>query len=213
MKGDYSAFIYFKEKKGGKLYRLSNTACLASFEQIQQARHGGKVPLVDESDEYNEKGYYELFNKLKESNTLDDSVVYIKVRDLEKESLKYLKRVVRLINKITPCSLYEREGILYVKYKYLPTYPQNLTLGNIIRMSYYQPWNLKYDGFLKSIAKRRRRGEDPLSFILKAVRENYQEEGKYSDGDHSLVYKNLKIRTAKQLIETEETSLQNFLTK
>lgn len=159
----------------------------------------------------------------------------------EEEFLKHMKRIVYLINLMTPCSLVKEDnknepvGANYPKSNYSikyqlfsSNYYSEIVLLNIIRMLWFIPYNFNILQYYEDIHTKRKKGEDPLTFLLNVIsknvidvntntekREQDKETGiasyKYGYGDHSLIYKNIKPKPFKHLKESKQNYMQGFL--
>jgi hypothetical protein len=126
-------------------------------------------------------------------------------------SEKDIKRVVHLINKITPCKLVKIKKKQYIKYRKVGYYYSDLLLLNIIRMLWYQPKRFNMEEYYKSIHDRFK--GDPLIFLMERIKNQVDESATagYSYGDHSCIYKNIVPKTKQQLLDYKKGSMENFI--
>lgn len=140
---------------------------------------------------------------------LENNAAYIS--EFEDESTKkYIKLLLRLINKITPCTIVDG----YIRFELMPTYNQSLILLNFIRNLWNEPNS--YEGysekFFKALVKGRM--EDPLARLTNANKIACTEiRSLYSPG-HSNCHPGgkLKVKTTDDLRKFKGTSTQTFLT-
>lgn len=65
---------------------------------------------------------------------------YIYIYNFERDlTYKYIKPLLRIINKITPCRLIKLKGTSYISFKLLGSYTKNLILLNFIRNLWHSP--------------------------------------------------------------------------
>lgn len=129
-------------------------------------------------------------------------------------TLKYQKRLIYLVNQITPCSFVERDGMKFIKVKLFKNYNQNLVVLNFIRNLWHEPYNTYLNKFFKSLAKSKKKYKDPLERLTWANKEACIGYNSSYPPGHSNVFNHntLLIKTKKELLEcTAMTSIQSFL--
>ena len=190
---------YYHMKDDNTLYKNTNNACWAGLNRDRPL----EINIYDP-----EKGYTKLVLKKEEKNS-----IYIDKYIDNEVSNEVRKRIVYLINKITPCSFEKIGNITYIKYTMLPKFYSDLLLLNLIRTLWYRHspvFNLKQ--FHIDLLKRKPQGKDYLEFIMETISKNViTENAKYSYGDHSFVYPNIVPKTKDKLISYKGNSMQGFL--
>ena len=201
-RNDCSVYGYIRKSKSDILYKIGNTACFAAINRIL-IDNGARLQVS-----YQDKVLY--LSDVK-NHGADISNYYINIQKRPILDDKYVTRIVNLVNKITPCKVVSINNVRFIKLKLLDTYAKNLVVCNILRMLWYIPLNIKFEEYYVDIMKKRSKDVDPLSFILKAVIDNYDKKSTYGDGDHSLVYYNNKIKTIDQLHAYRGDTMHGFL--
>jgi len=138
---------------------------------------------------------------------------YILIENFEvEETKKYIPILINNINKITECQLVTLNNIQYIKYKLLSTYDQNLILLNFIRNLWYSKVSYKHDhiGFFEELKKSRYK--DALMRLTKANIKACMNYPAYQDHNNCTLGNKLKLKTTKQLLEYDGTSVISFLT-
>jgi len=120
------------------------------------------------------------------------------------------KRIVYLINKITPCKFKTINGKVYISYKLLNNHYSNLLLLNFIRILWYKNGSFNNKQFFIDICKRRSRNLDYLEFMMICIKNNVN-KSPYGYGDHSFVYPNIIPKTKEMLLKYTTESMQTFL--
>lgn len=161
--------------------------------------------------------------------------IYIDFNTRYKELNPYIKRIVSLINNITPCSIVrnkEKKAInccnysqnlnckYLIKYTFIKKdninefYAINLTLLNFIRMLWYDPQYLDIDKYKEIVLKRVTPGKDSLWFLMNCIKECVIEgNNRVNYGNHSCVYKNIIPKSKKWLLEKCKcTRCENIMT-
>ena len=124
------------------------------------------------------------------------------------------KRIVYLINKITPCSFVNIKNKTLIKYTLLSNHYSDLFLLNLIRTMWYIPRNFNLTQFHVDIQERKSNNKDYLEFIMENISKNVIERNsnnQYGYGDHSFVYENIIPKTKNALISNKINSMQTFL--
>lgn len=222
MTNNYKCFYYYKNKKTKEYFRNGNKACWAGLSMLKNIVNNmylykNDIYMYHKDNKYSGiKSYPE--NKHFDDNDFDFKTIYIKLplehslEHLNPEYYnKYVTRIVNLINKITTCKKVYIDNILYIKYKTLDNYSSDLLLLNIIRMLWYTPQGIYIENFIRDILKQNK-NKDSLAFILETIINNLKEDLSYGqEGDHSCIYKKMKIKTSKQLLEFKGEQMQAFL--
>jgi hypothetical protein len=124
------------------------------------------------------------------------------------------KRIVYLINKITPCSFVNIENKLLIKYNLLNNHYSDLFLLNLIRTMWYISKNFNLVQFHIDIQKKKPNNKDYLEFIMETISKNIIERNannQYGYGDHSFVYEKIIPKKKDTLISYKGKSMQAFL--
>lgn len=220
MVNSFSCNYFYKNKKTKKYFANGNNSCWAglnySLERVYLLGNNNIDYIynikrkIEGSSSFNEEDFdfENIYILLPKQHTYDNlnKLLYN----------KYITRIVNLINKITPCKKVIINDKLHIKYKLLNMYSQNLVLLNIIRMLWYKPFNINIDNFIQNILKPKEKNKDVLYFMFETINNTIEENpnrGQYKYGDHSCIYKNIKLKTSKQLLDYEGTSMEMFLTK
>ena len=150
----------------------------------------------------------------------------------EPETEIYIKHIVGIINKVTPCKLVSIKKQVYIKYKLLKDFNKDLILLNFLR-NLWNINNIPYDKFMT--LKNVERTEIQLqytSIFFKTLKSNFKI---YKDPVQRLTHANfiacktleiinspthsnvhnytqLKIKDTKSLLESKVHSTMNFLT-
>lgn len=109
------------------------------------------------------------------------------------------KKMIKLINKITPCKIVKTEidylpyVIKYTFYKTTCRYHANLLLLNFIRNIWWQQSGVNNELFFKYIEEHYNDDEDPLKILTMANNESYTTKNIFND--HSNCFANSKIKT------------------
>ena len=126
---------------------------------------------------------------------------------------KQRKRIVYLLNKITPCKFTTIENVKYIQFKLLNNHYSNLLLLNFIRILWYKNQSFNNDQFFIDICKPKTKGLDYLEFMMTCIKNNVntapKEEWYY--GDHSFVYLGIIPKTKEMLLKYTGKSMQTFL--
>lgn len=139
------------------------------------------------------------------------SIIYIKDY-IEKEiDDRQRRRMVKLINMITPCKFVVKNDIKLIMYKRIGYYYADLVLLNFLRMMWYMPENIDFKGFWERIMKLKKNDEDVLVFLLKCIKDNIVETTAYGYGNHSFVYQDIVPKPKQRLLDYKAGSMQNFL--
>lgn len=137
--------------------------------------------------------------------------IYISQFD-DPATIKYQRRLLTLIDKITPCKIVTIDGTRYIKFKMLQTYNQSLILLNFIRNLWHEPIPGYAEKFFTSINKSKDQYKDPLARLTWANREACDKAfymGHCNVHDKKL----LKIKTTKELLAVINLqSTKDFLT-
>lgn len=142
-------------------------------------------------------------------------------RFVEPETAEFVPEVVATINEITPCVLEERVGVLssepLIRVRLLKTYDQSLILLNFIRNLWHDPSQMAGYGrtFGQKLREARALYSDPLARLTWANREACQKHPyPYGSPGHSNCHrpKELKVKTARELLDWNGTSTYTFLT-
>lgn len=119
------------------------------------------------------------------------------------------KRIIYLINKITPCKFIKIDNKIYIKYEMLNNHYSDLLL-NFIRILWYKNPSFNNNKFFIDICKSKTRNLDYLEFMMTCVKNNVNNES-YGYGNHSFVYPDIIPKTKKMLYKHTGLSMQIFL--
>jgi hypothetical protein len=185
---DYKCYIYHLEDK--KLIQNGNYACWAGLNRSQYSSIEGKNIVLDI-----ETKDYIYIDKYIENQITD----------------KQRKRIVFLINKITPCEFVTINGKKYIQYKLLKNHYSNLLLLNFIRILWYKNGLFNNEQFFIDICKPKTRGLDYLEFMMTCIKNNVMDSTSWNYGDHCFAYKNIIPKTKEKLYEFTGNQMQTFL--
>ena len=126
---------------------------------------------------------------------------------------KQRRRIVYLLNKITPCKFTTIENVKYIQFKLLNNHYSNLLLLNFIRILWYKNQSFNNDQFFIDICKPKTKGLDYLEFMMTCIKNNVNNVPKKSwyYGDHSFVYLGIIPKTKEMLLKYTGNSMQTFL--
>ena len=185
---DCSCYIYHFQNN--QLIQNSNQACWAGLNRVNYNDKNGKQIKLD-------------------SKTKD--YIYID-KYIEKEITdKQRKRIVYLLNKITPCKFKIIENIKYIQFKLLKNHYSNLLLLNFIRILWYKNGSFNNEQFFTDICKPKPRNLDYLEFMMTCIKNNVYSGGNWDYGHHSFVYLNIIPKTKEMLLKYTGNSMQTFL--
>lgn len=123
---------------------------------------------------------------------------------------KQRKRIVYLLNKITPCKFTTIKGVKYIQFKLLKNHYSNLLLLNFIRILWYKNQSFNNEQFFIDICKPKIRGLDYLEFMMTCIKNNVSGSS-FGYGNHSFVYPNIIPKTKEMLLKYTVNSMQTFL--
>ena len=189
---DYSCYFYHLENN--KLIQNSNTACWAGLN-----REYGK---------YSNKNYKLIILDVKTKDYIYiDRYIEPQITDDQR------KRIIYLINKITPCKFTTIKSVKYIQYKLLKNHYSNLLLLNFIRILWYKNGSFNNKQFFIDICKPKTKGLDYLEFMMTCIKNNVliNIESSWGYGNHSFVYKDIIPKTKEMLLKYTGNSMQTFL--
>lgn len=197
---NYSCFTYHKSDKG--YIRNSNVACWLGIKSY-------------------DKG----------------TTIYLSDFD-EPETERYQDLLIKIIDQITPCRIIKREEKIFhteitydyernrrathmvlqpnpkidrlIKFKLLGSYAQSLVLLNFIRNLWYSRPHTYSANFFKALVTIVE--TDPLRRLCRANQRACSTDKHLYGGDHCNVYAGLQIKSAKELLKYQGTSVREFLT-
>lgn len=141
---------------------------------------------------------------------------------------KYVKTLVDVINKITPCELVIQNDVQYIKFKLLKNYDSSLILLSFIRTLWYNPIPVKYfeevteenklsyiETFFNSLKELQNKIEDSMELLLTAHKkalEPIKIPNNYND-IHSNVYasERIQIKSTKDLLNYKGMTTEGFI--
>ena len=124
---------------------------------------------------------------------------------------KQRKRIVYLLNKITPCKFVTIEKVKYIQYKLLSNHYSNLLLLNFIRILWYKNGSFNNEQFFIDICKPKPRNLDYLEFMMTCIKNNVYSGGNWYYGDHSFVYLGIIPKTKEMLYKYTGNTMCTFL--
>ena len=185
---NYSCYIYHLQDK--KLIRNSNNACWAGLNR--------KI--------YTDINYKNIILDTETKDTIFiDQYIQPEITDDQR------KRIITLINKITPCKFTTIEKVKYIQYKLLKNHHSNLLLLNFIRILWYLNKSFDNEQFFIDICKPKTKGLDYLEFMMTCIKNNVESNDSWNYGDHSFVYKNIIPKTKEMLLKYTGNRMQTFL--
>lgn len=185
----YKCYIYHLQNK--KLVQNSNDACWAG---LNRARFS------------DDKGDYIILDVKTKDTIFIDQYIQPEITDDQR------KRIVYLINKITPCKFEKIDNKIYIKYKLLKNHYSNLLLLNFIRILWYTNLSFNNEQFFIDICKPKTRNLDYLEFMMTCIKNNVDYSNTFAHGDHSFVYSNIIPKTKEMLLKSTLNSMNRFLT-
>lgn len=180
---DYSCYIY--HLKNGKLIPNSNKACWAGLRKSNISSLN--IDIITSKDIY------------------IDRYIQPEITDIQR------KRIIYLINKITPCKFILIDDKIYIKYTMLNNHYSNLLLLNFIRILWYKNHAFDNNNFFIDICKPKTKGLDYLEFMTTCVKNNVKDCQTWNHGNHSFVYPDIIPKTKEMLYKYTGESMQNFL--
>lgn len=187
---DYGCYIYHLENN--KLVQNNNQACWAGLNKSNfkfTNRDGNYITLDNETKDY----------------IYIDKYIEPEITD------KQRKRIVYLINKITPCKFITIKKVKYIQFKLLKNHYSNLLLLNFIRILWYKNGSFNNEQFFTDIYKPKPRNLDYLEFMMTCIKDNVNNGDSWSWGNHSFVYKNIIPKTKEMLLKYTGNIMQTFL--
>jgi len=124
---------------------------------------------------------------------------------------KQRKRIIYLLNKITPCKFTTIKNVKYIQFKLLKYHYSNLLLLNFIRILWYKNESFNNEQFFIDICKPKTRKLDYLEFMMICIKNNVDNNNSYGLGGHSFVYKDIIPKTKEMLYKYTGNSMQTFL--
>ena len=122
------------------------------------------------------------------------------------------KRIVYLLNKITPCKFTTIEKVKYIQYKLLSNHHSNLLLLNFLRILWYKNGCFNNEQFFIDICKRKPKNLDYLEFMMICIKNNINTAVQsWHYGNHSFVYPNIISKTKEMLYKYTGNTMQTFL--
>lgn len=185
---NHSCYIYHLENK--KLIQNSNIACWAGL---------------------NRNKFYNNSSRIIKLDTDTKDYIFIDQYIEPEITSQQRKRIVYLINKITPCKFIMIGDKIYIRYKLLSNHYSNLLLLNFIRILWYRNRSFDNEQFFIDICKPKTKGLDYLEFMMTCIKNNVLNNDTYGLGDHSFVYKNIIPKTKEMLYKYTGTAMYHFL--
>jgi len=137
--------------------------------------------------------------------------IYIDKYIEEEITDKQRKRIIYLLNKITPCKFTTIKGVKYIQFKLLKYHYSNLLLLNFIRILWYKNQVFNNEQFFIDICKPKPRNLDYLEFMMTCIKNNVESNGSWHYGNHSFVYNGIIPKTKEMLLKYTGNSMQTFL--
>jgi hypothetical protein len=191
----YECYVYHLENN--KLVQNSNTACWNGLNTSKYRKY--------------DKNQKQCVNIILDEATKD--YIYIDKYIEPEITDKQRKRMVYLLNKITPCKFEKIEDITYIKFRLLNNHYSNLLLLNFIRILWYENSSFDNKQFFTDICKRKPQDLDYLEFMMTCIKNNVSTQGQssWNYGDHSFVYLGIIPKTKEMLLKYTGNSMYNFL--
>ncbi|HEX8586116.1 MAG TPA: hypothetical protein VF680_17120 [Allosphingosinicella sp.] len=191
---------YYHKAEDGNLFENFNHSCWNGI-NIQRPFNLISVRVDNKSQ------VVKLNDKFKNVIFIDN---YID-KDVSNETRK---KIVKLINKITPCSFTTIKSKTYIKYTLLKNHYSDLVILNLIRTMWYDGhtsvFNVKQ--FHIDLQDRKSSKKDVLEFIMERIAKNViNTNNTYHYGDHSFVYPNIIPKTKDRLCNYTGNSMESFL--
>lgn len=142
---------------------------------------------------------------------------------------KYVKTLVDIINKITPCKLVIQNDVQCIKFKLLKNYDSSLLLLSFIRTLWYNPLPIQYlekkdtdedkliyiKTFFNLLKELQNKIDDSMELLLTAHKkalESIKIPNDYSDV-HSNIYasEKIQIKSTKDLLDYEGATTKGFI--
>lgn len=178
----YSCYFYHLRDK--KLLKLCGSACWAGLKTLNK----------------------NTIDKLTKDYIYIDKYIQPEITD------KQRKRIVYLINKITPCKFTTIKGKTYIQCKLLKNHYSNLLLLNFIRILWYKNKAFNNEQFFIDICKSKPRNLDYLEFMMICIKNNVlTNNSSWHYGDHSFVYQGIIPKTKEMLYKYTGNRMMNFL--
>lgn len=188
----YDCYVYHLENN--ELVLNNNTACWAGLSNGQ-----GKY--------YNEDGKLISLDVKTKDYIFIDNYIEPEITDIQR------KRIVYLINKITPCKFVTINDKIYIRYKLLKNHYSNLLLLNFIRILWYENKVFNNKQFFIDICKPKTKKLDYLEFMMTCIKNNVLlgASNSWYYGNHSFVYKDIIPKTKEILYKYTGNRMSNFL--
>lgn len=191
----YECYIYHLENN--KLVQNDNHACWNGLNRSKYRKY----------DKNQKQSVNIILDEVTKDTIFIDQYIQPEITDDQR------KRIVYLINKITPCKIVKIKDKSYISYKLLNRYYSNLLLLNLIRILWYKNKSFNNDNFFLDVCKPKTKGLDYLEFIMTCIKNNVLTDGKssYGYGDHSFVYSNIIPKKKELLLKYQGNSMCYFL--
>ena len=194
---------YYRMREDGILLKNTNTACWAGL-------NGNKCWYIPEQKlEEGRIGY--SYGNLINFDKDNEDYIFIDEWKENDQSMKNIRRLLNIIDKITYCKIIKFENNWYIKYKCIKNHYANLVLLNFIRNCWHIPPAFEYEQFFKDIFKDIR-GKEPLTFLMKCLKDNVKKGEHYSYGSHSNVYLGIIPKPKERLFKYTGHTMYTFLT-
>lgn len=178
----YSCYFYHLKDK--KLIKSCSSACWAGLKILDK----------------------DTIDKLTKDYIYIDKYIQPEITDDQR------KRIVYLINKITPCKFITIDDKIYIRYKLLKNHYSNLLLLNFIRILWYKNKSFDNEQFFIDICKPKPRNLDYLEFMMTCVKNNVlTNNSSWYYGDHSFVYQGIIPKTKEMLYKYTGNTMMYFL--
>jgi len=185
---DYRCFIYHLQDN--KLVQNINNSCWAGL---------------------NKKIFYNNKNKEIILDIKTKDYIYIDDYIQPEITTPQRKRIIYLINKITPCKFIMIGDKIYIRYKLLKNHYSNLLLLNFIRILWYRNQSFNNEQFFIDICKSKPKNLDYLEFMMTCIKNNVENENSWNYGNHSFVYANIIPKTKEMLLKYTKKEMKLFL--
>lgn len=189
----YECYIYHLENK--KLVQNDNHSCW----------NGLNRPIYKRFDKVEKKSVNIILDEETKDYIYIDKYIQPEITD------KQRKRIIYLINKITPCKFVTIEKVKYIQYKLLSNHHSNLLLLNFIRILWYKNDSFNNGQFFIDISKTKSRNLDYLEFMMTCIKNNVNDSSTFGHGNHSFVYPRIIPKTKEMLYKYTRNMMSIFL--
>lgn len=191
---DYGC-VYYHLDKDNNLVKNNNISCWKGIDKSYTFSMHANI-----------NGKYQKIDLLKSKKDYIYITNYIQPEVTDQQR----KRLLYLINKITSCKFIKIKNVVYIEYKMIEGYDNNLILLNFIRNLWcIGDKGFDYKGFFNSILNPKPRNQDVLIYIMNCFKNNIITPPNYQD--HSNIICNIIPKTKDELLSYKGKSTKEFL--